>query len=510
MNGNFDDGIIVAGYLRKYSKYKHALRRRYVVVKSASPTQHQKLIYTFKTFGDSRTTKIEKNATEIIKMSNVYNVMEYYGSLNKNNDDLHFIVNEKFIFKCVSEQQRTAWIDKIISTSIAPSCNNNKLESHAFDQSQSQMLTAATMTNEEKDGPSEDFYDYKLIESCEEFQYILTKIPFENGNCNVDKQQLESGVIKIAIQCDNYGSNKTEYIVLSIKYGKDIILEDGFQLTFDNLNDINVMFNIIEEVIDVIKFPLQGTCCIQIMNNKGIAIDLKAFESNKGKVIDDCINQGFYIFVDADHRFTRDFGLTMSRNGGNSDDDDIDHDINNKEDMIGIGVCWKGIKCEKYIAMKDNNMFTIDNYNHVKKLNHFYNCIGNKPVCKYGAQCQTFIRMEANEMQTFEDKCHFLIFRHPPRTDRQIKMANDVTKLVVLDDTSHVHDIVNNQYYTIGNLIFEVIKNGFKKDLCLSVDDEKKDIYSILKIVNEKMDSIVHKTHYQSALTRQQMLALIL
>ena len=63
---------------------------------------------------------------------------------------------------------------------------------------------------------------------------------------------------------------------------------------------------------------------------------------------------------------------------------------------------------------------------------------------------------------------------------------------------------------TIKDLLFEVIENGFKSDLCLSKRDKWNDLYSILKVVNKKMDSIIHKRCYQTCLTRHEILSLVL
>ena len=58
-------------------------------------------------------------------------------------------------------------------------------------------------------------------------------------------------------------------------------------------------------------------------------------------------------------------------------------------------------------------------------------------------------------------------------------------------------------------LINEVIKNGYKRDLCFSDIDYRNNCYSILQIVNEKMDDIRHK-QLGSPLTRAEMLSLVM
>ena len=71
----------------------------------------------------------------------------------------------------------------------------------------------------------------------------------------------------------------------------------------------------------------------------------------------------------------------------------------------------------------------------------------------------------------------------------------------------------NNKQKTKCNMdrqvLYEVTENGFKNDLCLTPDDLRKSHYSLLKIVNEKMDSIEHKKR-GCPLNRVEMLSLLL
>ena len=45
-------------------------------------------------------------------------------------------------------------------------------------------------------------------------------------------------------------------------------------------------------------------------------------------------------------------------------------------------------------------------------------------------------------------------------------------------------------------LIFEIINNDYEQDLCLTSDDFQNKYYSLLMIVNEKMESRYHKINY--------------
>ena len=56
-------------------------------------------------------------ATETIQLDtdNIYcRVMEYFGPLNSNTKNLHFIVNEKYIFESSTTEVRDEWIAQIV------------------------------------------------------------------------------------------------------------------------------------------------------------------------------------------------------------------------------------------------------------------------------------------------------------------------------------------------------------------------------------------------------------
>eukprot|EP01084_Bolivina_argentea_P104696 187458_1 len=55
----------------------------------------------------------------------------------------------------------------------------------------------------------------------------------------------------------------------------------------------------------------------------------------------------------------------------------------------------------------------------------------------------------------------------------------------------------------------EVIDNGFKSDLCLTDEDEKNDTYSLITIVNQKLQCMRHK-RMGSPLNKAEMLSLLL
>lgn len=81
-----------------------------------------------------------------------------------------------------------------------------------------------------------------------------------------------------------------------------------------------------------------------------------------------------------------------------------------------INICGFGTKCAIYSNMKDKYQYTQSNYDHVSQFNHFEGRLDKKPACRYGTQCKAFCRLEKNLAYRFDDKCHLLLFRHPPRT----------------------------------------------------------------------------------------------
>ena len=127
--------LLHSGWLTKYSRVKHEQRKRFVVVfaNDGHGGYDEKIICTFKDefavgapFSEDMLRNIHQ-ATEVIKLtnSNIYcSVMEYFGSLNTNVDNLHFIVDEKFIFKCNTSDERDEWIAKIIKTNNYSYCKN--------------------------------------------------------------------------------------------------------------------------------------------------------------------------------------------------------------------------------------------------------------------------------------------------------------------------------------------------------------------------------------------------
>eukprot|EP01084_Bolivina_argentea_P259889 438713_1 len=179
------------------------------------------------------------------------------------------------------------------------------------------------------------------------------------------------------------------------------------------------------------------------------------------------------------------------------------------------------LKCPIYKSMKQSFKFTEDNIDHLYNFTHFRDEFNAKPKCKYQQQCKAFTRI-ANGGNRLDDRCHIKLYNHPPRNDRQIKLAQNTSTLVVHEHYADrqpcrrpINEMALPNYAKrddITYLINEVISNGYQYDLCLECgqyDDCKHSDYSILKIVDEKMQDLRHK-HIDSPLNRGEMLSLIL
>eukprot|EP01084_Bolivina_argentea_P088187 159236_1 len=172
------------------------------------------------------------------------------------------------------------------------------------------------------------------------------------------------------------------------------------------------------------------------------------------------------------------------------------------------------LQCPVYFAMKNCYDFTEKNLNHLYECSHFKDEYKSKSICKHGLRCNAFVRLE-NGGNELNDRCHVQLFRHPPRNDRQIRMTGN-TGTFVVNRRAKQNTMVTMQYIGVNHpltaLIKEVINNGYKKDLFVTnTTDEQymNNEYTIMKIVEDKMDHIRHK-QMGSPLTKAQMLALIL
>eukprot|EP01084_Bolivina_argentea_P202728 346325_1 len=177
------------------------------------------------------------------------------------------------------------------------------------------------------------------------------------------------------------------------------------------------------------------------------------------------------------------------------------------------------LNCSVYYRMKKCKEFTRENLNHFNEYSHEIDTFNDKYICEFQGECKHYINVMHGK-QTISDECHMKLYRHPPRT-RTVKLSETVNSFICNKYKAQNHrrfEPDQNKYYNdeldgyLYPLIYEVQKNGFASDLCLECgvnDTCTHNDYSILQIVNDKMNHIRHKT-VGKPLNRAEMLALIL
>eukprot|EP01084_Bolivina_argentea_P173526 300583_1 len=161
------------------------------------------------------------------------------------------------------------------------------------------------------------------------------------------------------------------------------------------------------------------------------------------------------------------------------------------------------LNCPVYKQMKIEYEWNEINLNHMNEFTHFIDEYAEKPECKYNDSCTAYKRMEAGANK-MDDLCHLKLYKHPPRR-RNISLDDKTHPLIVNRNVRQSQGIyvptfqeevyVNAEDGYMFFLIKEVIRNGFKSDLCLKCnvnDDCEHKERSILNIVNDKMDCKRH------------------
>eukprot|EP01083_Nonionella_stella_P051332 136252_1 len=185
-------------------------------------------------------------------------------------------------------------------------------------------------------------------------------------------------------------------------------------------------------------------------------------------------------------------------------------------------------RCPVYHRMKEKYEWNKHNLHHLNEYDHFTNIIDEKQPCKYADACKAFIRLE-NGGNKIDDRCHLKLYRHPPRR-RNIRLSENLKPLVINKKQEDNHpiilmnvfnpdrDFVNDYEYSaingyLGALMEEVISNGYRYDLCTECganDNCKHSDFSLLRIVDEKLNHPRHKAMMDKPLRRDHMLSLIL
>eukprot|EP01083_Nonionella_stella_P093963 263586_1 len=177
-------------------------------------------------------------------------------------------------------------------------------------------------------------------------------------------------------------------------------------------------------------------------------------------------------------------------------------------------------KCPIYHAVKNQYDCKQTHLSHLMDYTHSMHELENKPLCDYASNCFAFRRLQQNGQNPtrLDDLCHIELYRHPPIGN--VKVMVNVNPLLINTQNNQNHPVycptkqdeakyeydAKNGY--LKALVEEVANNGHKQ--CLEVNDEEKnESYSLLDIVDQKMNVSRHK-QMGSPLNRAQMLAIIL
>ena len=95
---------------------------------------------------------MDSNYDDINKLS----VGIYNGPLNIHNDQKHFIVKKKFIFRCDSTQQRDEWINAIINDNKNINNTNNYKNVYYNNTNDNKKMKNKSIKNNEKNEKEEE------------------------------------------------------------------------------------------------------------------------------------------------------------------------------------------------------------------------------------------------------------------------------------------------------------------------------------------------------------------
>eukprot|EP01084_Bolivina_argentea_P093818 168677_1 len=80
--------------------------------------------------------------------------------------------------------------------------------------------------------------------------------------------------------------------------------------------------------------------------------------------------------------------------------------------------------------MRINYELSEENLKHLHEFVHYSNEYNDKPKCKYGQQCRAYLRLQ-NDGNRLDDRCHTKLYNHPPRTRRQLQLAENMNSFIV-------------------------------------------------------------------------------
>lgn len=495
---------IYSGWLETYGTFGNRLRRFVTVNELVGKSN--KAVYIYKSEAVANDTS---KATQTIKMENCYFVMEYFGPLNYTKDDLHFIINQQRVFKCQSKQERDDWIREIIST-------QNSLSLNMIAQKQS---TTSPSKSINKNKNNNNMKQNSILKN-RLFTIVprsdVTNVIKSNMSMNkVNKNRLKNGcIVQIPIKILTFNMS----FFLNVNCGQTTVYNTLSLWQSGDIQDTpkQKLVKVVTAAIDKSLRPMTGEICeIWVIKENGnndnsynnstmfaktlVNWDSFMVGSYEG-FVNNFIKEGLMLSIICNHKYNRNIG------------DKIHQESRGFEHNLGCNfICEMGLQCPVYLEMKNEYKYTMDHYNHLISYKHFNSQLSNKPNCKYGIDCKAFNRLNRNESRRFDDICHFEIYKHPPRNERQTNMAKNVNQLIMIETADKIVNNNNNGDVSVENLIYEVIKNGFKSDLVLNESKWElwNDLFTILYVVNEKIDATYHK-RLGSPLSRGEMLALIL
>eukprot|EP01084_Bolivina_argentea_P152497 266018_1 len=173
--------------------------------------------------------------------------------------------------------------------------------------------------------------------------------------------------------------------------------------------------------------------------------------------------------------------------------------------------------CPIYAKIRYQDIFTEEYLNHLYEFEHYQHI--DTPECKFSDGCYAYKRLEAGGDQ-LRDRCHVQLYRHPPRR-RKFKSASDINSFCLNDEwfenirlhqptmEDQIHFEYDDKSGYLKALTTEVIANGYKNDLYLKTDSERNNGFSIMHIVDEKLNCIRHQK-MGSPLNKAEMLAIVL
>eukprot|EP01084_Bolivina_argentea_P010031 18710_1 len=170
--------------------------------------------------------------------------------------------------------------------------------------------------------------------------------------------------------------------------------------------------------------------------------------------------------------------------------------------------------CSTYMEVKEYYIFSEQHLNHLHEFTHPYTT-----VCRWGDECYAFKRVEKGG-NDLKDRCHIMVFKHPPR-DLHKEMKDGINSFCLNDEWYEniplYHPTDEDKKESAHNaddgflklLIKEVVDNGWKNDLCLTEEDAESDDYTLLNLVDEKLNCMRHRL-MGKPLNRAEMLSLLL